>query len=275
MSVQATDDRLQTSPAGLTTVTSYHTTSDDIVIDESGQIVLQDRYTLSGSSAQPLNYGLQPAMTSPWAAQNPQTGYPAPEGQAIFPLPQHGSKPLGCSHMEDDFQSRPHRTTLDNFPTLQLQSNIHNAVDEPATPPRKRVSLACQRCRERKRKRSGDPGDGKPCSRCEEAGYSPCVFLPGNPQDTAAICYLVTPNSSANQHYDPSSSYLVGVEDDGSVVPSAYGFWPVKVEDYQFVTYGSWLVKVAGNQGDEFVTNSYDSQPSVPAQGNYTYAQDE
>ncbi|GAW14166.1 hypothetical protein ANO14919_035600 [Xylariales sp. No.14919] len=42
---------------------------------------------------------------------------------------------------------------------------------------RQRIGIACGRCRERKIRCSGDPGNGRKCSNCERAGYEPCLFL--------------------------------------------------------------------------------------------------
>ncbi|KAK8099678.1 uncharacterized protein PG998_012919 [Apiospora kogelbergensis] len=43
--------------------------------------------------------------------------------------------------------------------------------------PRKRIAVACGRCRKRKIRCSGDPGNGGPCSNCKNAGHEPCLFL--------------------------------------------------------------------------------------------------
>ncbi|KAI0133957.1 hypothetical protein BJ170DRAFT_180627 [Xylariales sp. AK1849] len=48
--------------------------------------------------------------------------------------------------------------------------------DESSTP-RKRIAVACGRCRKRKIRCSGDPGNGGPCVNCKNAGYEPCLFL--------------------------------------------------------------------------------------------------
>ncbi|KAI5856185.1 hypothetical protein GGS23DRAFT_617844 [Durotheca rogersii] len=43
--------------------------------------------------------------------------------------------------------------------------------------PRKRIAVACGRCRKRKIRCSGDTGHGLPCSNCKNAGHEPCLFL--------------------------------------------------------------------------------------------------
>lgn len=37
--------------------------------------------------------------------------------------------------------------------------------------------IKCGRCRKRKIRCSGDPGNGLPCVSCKSAGYEPCLFL--------------------------------------------------------------------------------------------------
>ncbi|KAI0184821.1 hypothetical protein EV127DRAFT_504255 [Xylaria flabelliformis] len=55
---------------------------------------------------------------------------------------------------------------------------------EESNEPRKRIPVACGRCRKRKIRCSGDPGNGKPCSNCKNAGHEPCLFLRVSSQET-------------------------------------------------------------------------------------------
>ncbi|KAK8102172.1 hypothetical protein PG984_015318 [Apiospora sp. TS-2023a] len=50
-------------------------------------------------------------------------------------------------------------------------------VERDDDAPRKRIAVACGRCRKRKIRCSGDPGNGGPCSNCKNAGHEPCLFL--------------------------------------------------------------------------------------------------
>ncbi|KAI1466240.1 uncharacterized protein F4812DRAFT_466033 [Daldinia caldariorum] len=50
-------------------------------------------------------------------------------------------------------------------------------IDSESSQPRKRIAVACGRCRKRKIRCSGDPGNGQPCSNCKNAGHEPCLFL--------------------------------------------------------------------------------------------------
>ncbi|KAL2193133.1 hypothetical protein P885DRAFT_46054 [Corynascus similis CBS 632.67] len=50
-------------------------------------------------------------------------------------------------------------------------------LDSDSAPQRKRIAVACGRCRKRKIRCSGDPGQGQPCSNCKNAGVDQCQFL--------------------------------------------------------------------------------------------------
>ncbi|KAJ3522947.1 hypothetical protein NM208_g12647 [Fusarium decemcellulare] len=58
-----------------------------------------------------------------------------------------------------------------------------DAIDD-VTPQRKRIAVACGRCRKRKIRCSGDTGNGGPCTNCKNAGYEPCQFLRVASQET-------------------------------------------------------------------------------------------
>ncbi|GLI79890.1 hypothetical protein PoHVEF18_008232 [Penicillium ochrochloron] len=55
-------------------------------------------------------------------------------------------------------------------PATEMDSKMRN-------PQRRRVPVACGRCRRRKIKCSGDAGDGQGCSNCRSAGNTDCQFL--------------------------------------------------------------------------------------------------
>ncbi|CEJ55158.1 hypothetical protein PMG11_01433 [Penicillium brasilianum] len=55
-------------------------------------------------------------------------------------------------------------------PAAEMDSKMRN-------PQRRRVPVACGRCRRRKIKCSGDSGDGQGCSNCRSAGNTDCQFL--------------------------------------------------------------------------------------------------
>ncbi|KAK2729700.1 transcriptional regulatory protein C2H10.01 [Colletotrichum kahawae] len=56
-------------------------------------------------------------------------------------------------------------------------STMTEREPETDTPPRKRIAVACGRCRKRKIRCSGDAGNGMPCQNCKAAGIDACHFL--------------------------------------------------------------------------------------------------
>ncbi|KAM7189828.1 hypothetical protein V8F20_009965 [Naviculisporaceae sp. PSN 640] len=50
-------------------------------------------------------------------------------------------------------------------------------LESDPAPQRKRIAVACGRCRKRKIRCSGDPGTGQPCTNCKNAGVDECLFL--------------------------------------------------------------------------------------------------
>ncbi|KAI1088751.1 hypothetical protein F5B19DRAFT_485719 [Rostrohypoxylon terebratum] len=67
---------------------------------------------------------------------------------------------------------RFHLSSQDGRTTTMLERDI-----DSESQPRKRIAVACGRCRKRKIRCSGDPGNGLPCTNCKNAGYEPCLFL--------------------------------------------------------------------------------------------------
>ncbi|PSR83937.1 hypothetical protein BD289DRAFT_275522 [Coniella lustricola] len=55
--------------------------------------------------------------------------------------------------------------------------NMAESQTDESTTPRKRIAVACGRCRKRKIRCSGDPGGGQPCVNCKNAGAEQCLFL--------------------------------------------------------------------------------------------------
>ncbi|KAL2158305.1 hypothetical protein VTH06DRAFT_4626 [Thermothelomyces fergusii] len=58
-----------------------------------------------------------------------------------------------------------------------LTISMTGQPDSDSAPQRKRIAVACGRCRKRKIRCSGDPGQGQPCSNCKNAGVEQCQFL--------------------------------------------------------------------------------------------------
>lgn len=57
------------------------------------------------------------------------------------------------------------------------RTTIMSERDDDVTPQRKRIAVACGRCRKRKIRCSGDAGNGESCTNCKNAGHEPCQFL--------------------------------------------------------------------------------------------------
>ncbi|KAK6340454.1 hypothetical protein TWF730_002208 [Orbilia blumenaviensis] len=94
--------------------------------------------------------------------------YPPAYGSAP-PLQRQGGFPAAHPARKLPYWNPPVREN-DSNPKLGSQS---------ASAPRKRVNVACARCRKRKIRCSGDPGDNSGCQNCKSAGVSPgqCLFL--------------------------------------------------------------------------------------------------
>ncbi|KAK5992126.1 hypothetical protein PT974_05524 [Cladobotryum mycophilum] len=75
--------------------------------------------------------------------------------------------------------------------------------DEPSTQ-RKRIAVACGRCRKRKIRCTGDNGTGQPCLNCKNAGFEPCQFLRVASQETT-FAY----NVDMSRHYQARGSSMV------------------------------------------------------------------
>ncbi|KAK4140009.1 uncharacterized protein C8A04DRAFT_32507 [Dichotomopilus funicola] len=71
-------------------------------------------------------------------------------------------------------------------------------TDPDSGPQRKRIAVACGRCRKRKIRCSGDPGQGQPCSNCKNAGVDQCQFL------------RVASREAPMRHEDGDFGYTVG-----------------------------------------------------------------
>ncbi|KAJ5895561.1 hypothetical protein N7495_007252 [Penicillium taxi] len=68
---------------------------------------------------------------------------------------------------------------------LNDRSCISHATEmdgKSRNPQRRRVPIACGRCRKRKIKCSGDSGDGQGCTNCRSAGNTDCQFLRVSPE---------------------------------------------------------------------------------------------
>ncbi|KAJ5681482.1 uncharacterized protein N7477_001422 [Penicillium maclennaniae] len=74
-------------------------------------------------------------------------------------------------------------------------------------PQRRRVPVACRRCRKRKIKCSGDTGDGQGCSNCRGAGNTDCQFLRVQSESLGTFSQFPYPSPGAAI----ASSHLGGI----------------------------------------------------------------
>ncbi|KAG6033132.1 hypothetical protein E4U19_006818 [Claviceps sp. Clav32 group G5] len=113
-----------------------------------------------------------------------------------LPLSQHISLPSDSN--------TKHRGLLRYSQTTSTMSDIEK-TEEPSVP-RKRIAVACGRCRQRKIRCSGDNGTGAACTNCKTAGTERCQFLRvsslvvlgGRPENIS--CDLPLSQSTANRH---------------------------------------------------------------------------
>ncbi|KAL3472450.1 hypothetical protein BJX99DRAFT_235612 [Aspergillus californicus] len=100
------------------------------------------------------------------------------------------AQPLHYTDDEASFGSQSKRDALSIPHTIQSDNQqeivdrnlgcINTGTEIEAKgrgPTRRRIQVACLRCRKRKIKCSGDAGNGQGCSNCRSAGNTPCQFL--------------------------------------------------------------------------------------------------
>ncbi|RSM03890.1 hypothetical protein CDV31_010290 [Fusarium ambrosium] len=80
---------------------------------------------------------------------------------------------------------------------------------DDVTPQRKRIAVACGRCRKRKIRCSGDSGNGGPCTNCKNAGYEPCQFLRVASQETPMKQESFNYSLEASRQYQARGSSVV------------------------------------------------------------------
>ncbi|KAK8024589.1 hypothetical protein PG993_012655 [Apiospora rasikravindrae] len=105
----------------------------------------------------------------------------------------------------------PHHHHLPSHHDTRLaKTMVERDMDDA---PRKRIAVACGRCRKRKIRCSGDPGNGGPCSNCKNAGHEPCLFLRVCTSNFTSTFYLSLRFPSTETHLrDGSADYGYNVE---------------------------------------------------------------
>ncbi|KAK7404088.1 hypothetical protein QQX98_010103 [Neonectria punicea] len=80
---------------------------------------------------------------------------------------------------------------------------------DDASPQRKRIAVACGRCRKRKIRCSGDTGNGMPCYNCKNAGFDPCLYLRVASQETQLKHESYSYSVDASRQYHSRGSTVV------------------------------------------------------------------
>ncbi|QIW97537.1 hypothetical protein AMS68_003055 [Peltaster fructicola] len=100
----------------------------------------------------------------------------------VLHRPPHRVASVGClrdrtvpyNYPELRYEPRPeHFSRQSSYSTIQAPETINTNAQ-----PRRRIAVACARCRRRKIRCSGDPGDNSGCSACKASGSDPtkCLF---------------------------------------------------------------------------------------------------
>ncbi|KAM0420933.1 hypothetical protein ACHAPT_011323 [Fusarium lateritium] len=92
--------------------------------------------------------------------------------------------------------------------TRTTMMSDRDLIDD-VTPQRKRIAVACGRCRKRKIRCSGDSGNGGPCTNCKNAGYEPCQFLRVSSQETPMKQESFNYSLEASRQYQARGSSVV------------------------------------------------------------------
>ncbi|KAK3950716.1 hypothetical protein QBC32DRAFT_263985 [Pseudoneurospora amorphoporcata] len=93
-----------------------------------------------------------------------------------------------------------------------------SAMDSESQPQRKRIAVACGRCRKRKIRCSGDPGQGQPCTNCKNAGVDQCLFLRVSSRDIP-----LKPDTSSDFGYSVDDARLYANRNTMSPASIHYG----------------------------------------------------
>ncbi|KAF7538881.1 hypothetical protein G7Z17_g12559 [Cylindrodendrum hubeiense] len=97
--------------------------------------------------------------------------------------------------------SYPERRATAVFPVYPSpRESMMSDMDELSTQ-RKRIAVACGRCRKRKIRCSGDTGNGAPCINCRNAGWEPCQYLRVASQEAQMKNETFTYNIEASRQY--------------------------------------------------------------------------
>ncbi|KAL8935552.1 MAG: hypothetical protein Q9216_005367 [Gyalolechia sp. 2 TL-2023] len=154
-----------------------------------------------------------------------------------------------------------------NYPLARTSPLHDNGSDKGEQQPRRRIGLACSRCRKRKIKCSGDNG-GAGCQNCKNAGVEECNFLRVNSTSLlAASTALEYPYSNAS-----STSLPVSMGRSNSGMGSLYsgGFGMM-----QAPAAVSYPARNGPINGQHYSLTSRHSHPSVANSYNLAHMNDD
>ncbi|KAJ6437256.1 Tyrosine-tRNA ligase [Purpureocillium lavendulum] len=89
------------------------------------------------------------------------------------------------SYVERDAAEHPHHHHHRESNRM-IMADRDGVLDDSASQ-RKRIAVACGRCRKRKIRCSGDAGNGQPCTNCKNASHAPCQFLRVSSQEVSHV----------------------------------------------------------------------------------------
>ncbi|KAF4339501.1 transcriptional regulatory [Fusarium beomiforme] len=112
------------------------------------------------------------------------------------------------------------------------RTTIMSDRDDDVAPQRKRIAVACGRCRKRKIRCSGDTGGGGPCTNCKNAGYEPCQFLRVASQEASLI-----KSDTFSYSLDASRQYQARGSSTISPISSTTQAYPEPVSSYTTDTF--------------------------------------
>ncbi|KAF4970745.1 hypothetical protein FZEAL_9979 [Fusarium zealandicum] len=109
------------------------------------------------------------------------------------------------------YSSYPERRAITYPIHADTRTSIMSDRDsmDDVTPQRKRIAVACGRCRKRKIRCSGDTGNGGPCTNCKNAGFEPCQFLRVASQETPMKQEPFSYSLEASRQYQARGSSVV------------------------------------------------------------------
>ncbi|KAI1737969.1 hypothetical protein F4680DRAFT_467745 [Xylaria scruposa] len=177
---------------------------------------------------------------------------------------RRSSRPCPPSPLSYPDRRRAYFSSFENRPIVMSDQ-------EESNEPRKRIPIACGRCRKRKIRCSGDPGNGKQCSSCKNAGHEPCLFLRVSSQETpfnteytynvdAARAYG-NPRGAAVSPISPVTQYAHEVAPGDGLTAYRQSPYPYTSKDY-YQNVSGW----AGTYQDDGSVDyglSYSSYPIV------------